>query len=46
MENWQDFQHHPPAKKLRSTNYKEETRKDENTGKIKVQVEEWRKTWK
>jgi hypothetical protein len=43
MGNWQNFQHDPVSKKFRANNFKEESR---NNGKVKVQVEEWRKNWK
>lgn len=44
MGNWRDFQDDPVAKKVRATNYKEESRTDKKHGK--VELETWKKSWK
>ena len=42
--NWRDFQHAPPAKKVKVANYHVENRTETKFGK--VQLEEWKKNWK
>jgi hypothetical protein len=42
--NWRGFQEEPEAKKVKASNFKEETRADSKHGK--AHMEEWKKKWK
>lgn len=41
---WRDFQEAPDSKKVKASSYKEETRKEEKHGVVKIET--WKKNWK
>lgn len=42
--NWRDFQTDPTAKKVKASNFKEETREEAKHGVVKMET--WKKNWK
>ena len=41
---WRNFQEAPSSKKVKAASYKEETRKEEKHGVVKIET--WKKNWK